>query len=101
MGMRRPSRLVARLQLLNDDRGLNLTLGTLAALLKYTVPSDRANKDDTYTSAKKAGFFQSESHIVEEVRRETGIAERVRHPLTYIMEAWTTLHTRLWMPRTR
>ncbi len=80
-------RLVARLQLLNDDRGLNLTLGTLAALLKYTVPSDRANKDDTYAGAKKAGFFQSESHIVEEVRRETGIAERVRHPLTYIMEA--------------
>src|SRR3990172_1771810 len=40
-------RLLTRLQLLNDAFGLNLTLGTLAALIKY--PS-------VYGSANKGGF---------------------------------------------
>lgn len=78
-------RLVTRLQLLNDDFGLNLTYGTLAALLKYTVPSDRINKE--HSSRKKFGYFQSETAIVEDVWLKTGLSEGVRHPLTYIMEA--------------
>lgn len=40
-------RLLTRLQVLNDQYGLNLTLGTLAALIKY--PS-------VYGSANKGGF---------------------------------------------
>ena len=78
-------RLVTKLQLLNDDFGLNLTYGTLAALLKYTVPSDKVNKE--HSSRKKYGYFQSESKIVDDVWQKTGLKEGVRHPLTYIMEA--------------
>lgn len=78
-------RLVTKLQLLNDDFGLNLTYGTLAALLKYTVPSDKT--DENNSSRKKFGFFQSETKIVEDVWLKSGLCEGTRHPLTYIMEA--------------
>jgi dGTPase len=80
-------RLLSRLQILNDNFGLNLTYGTLAALTKYTVPSDKADKESANASVRKYGFFQSEAEIIEEVRRETGLSEGVRHPLTFIMEA--------------
>lgn len=78
-------RLVTRLQLLNDDYGLNLTYATLAALLKYPVASDQTDKN--HASKKKHGFFASEQYIVEEVHKETGLSLGRRHALTYIMEA--------------
>lgn len=78
-------RLLTRLQLLNDDYGLNVTYGTLAALMKYTVPSDQIDKSTV--ASKKYGYFQSEAKIVEEIWQETGLSQGHRHPLTYIMEA--------------
>ena len=84
-------RLLARLQLLNDDYGLNLTYGTLAALMKYPVASDKVEKKEdgkrVHVAKKKHNFFQSEKNIVEEIWDYTGLSEGVRHPLTYIMEA--------------
>jgi dGTPase len=85
-------RLLTRLQLINDDFGLNLTYGTLAALMKYPVPSNKVKKkkhknDKVPAAKKKHNFFQSERKIVEEIWRETGLSEGVRHPLTYLMEA--------------
>ncbi len=80
-------RIVSRLQILSDDTGLNLAYGTLAALLKYTVASDRADKASANASARKPGYFSSEVDIVQEVRQRTGLREGVRHPLTYVMEA--------------
>jgi len=78
-------RLLTRLQLINDDYGLNLTYSTLAALMKYPASSDRIDKDNV--AKKKHGYFQSEKKIVEEIWQKTGLSEGVRHPLTYIMEA--------------
>jgi dGTPase len=76
-------RLLTRLQVLNDQFGLNLTLGTLAALIKY--PSIYGSKDKG--GFKKYGVFNSEEHIVTEVWKHTGLEAGVRHPLAYIMEA--------------
>ena len=76
-------RLVTRLQILNDDFGLNLTYATLAALIKY--PSFWTSTDKG--GYKKAGIFLSEKAIVEEVWEETGLSPGIRHPLTHIMEA--------------
>jgi dGTPase len=76
-------RLVTKLQILNDKFGLNLTYGTLAALIKYPVPVGGVNK----AQWKKQGYFKSEQSIVEEVWEETGLRQGVRHPLTYVMEA--------------
>lgn len=76
-------RLVSKLQILNDQYGLNLTYATLAALIKYPVSTKNIDKEKW----KKQGYFTSEEKIVAEVWEETGLSEGVRHPLTYIMEA--------------
>ncbi len=76
-------RLLTRLQILNDEFGLNLTVATLAALLKYPSVYGSDNKG----GYKKFGIFNSEKKIIEEVWEQTGLREGVRHPLAYIMEA--------------
>ena len=73
-------RLLTRLQILNDDFGLNLTCATLAALLKYPVLSNNQ------MGFKKFGIFESERNVANEVWRETGLCEGVRHPLAYVLE---------------
>jgi dGTPase len=78
-------RLLTRLQIISDDYGLNITYATLAALMKYPVPSDKTDK--SVQSRKKFNFFQSEASIVQEIWTATGLREGVRHPLTLVMEA--------------
>ncbi|MEW6729391.1 MAG: dGTP triphosphohydrolase [Pseudomonadota bacterium] len=78
-------RLLTKLQILNDDYGLNLTHATLAALIKYPVASDRTDK--TVPVRRKHGFFQSEATLVEEVWAATGLGEGRRHPLCFLLEA--------------
>lgn len=76
-------RLLTQLQLLNDQFGLNLTLGTLGALIKYPSVYGSSNKG----GFKKFGIFKSEERIIQEVWEHTGLREGVRHPLAYVMEA--------------
>ncbi|WP_415261774.1 dGTP triphosphohydrolase [Pseudomonas chlororaphis] len=78
-------RLVTRLQLLNDDYGLDLTLATLAAMMKYPVGSMGVDKSNVCT--KKHGFFLSEESIAKQVLEGVGLAIGKRHPMSYIMEA--------------
>ncbi len=68
-------RIITRLQILNDNFGLNLTYGTLAAAIKY--PS----------KINKIGYFESEKQILDEIWLKTGLKQNMRHPLTYLMEA--------------
>jgi dGTPase len=76
-------RLVTKLQIISDDFGLNLTCGTLAALIKY--PTFYNSKIENGYS--KFGIFRSERSMAEQVWKATGLKEGFRHPLTYIMEA--------------
>lgn len=78
-------RLLTRLQSTSGTAGLNLTAATLAALMKYTVPSYKINKSSA--ASKKFGFFDSDSEVVDWIRIQTGIGEGQRHPLTWLMEA--------------
>lgn len=78
-------RLLTRLQITDNDYGLNLTYATLAALMKYPTASDKVDKNNI--AKKKHGFFQSEKYIVDDIWQETGLGEGIRHPLTYVMEA--------------
>jgi dGTPase len=80
-------RLVTRLQLQGDEYGLNLTYGTLAVLLKYTVAAHEAKRDSIFAGGKKPGFFKSEESIVDEVWERTGLKPAQRHPLAYLVEA--------------
>lgn len=75
-------RLMTKLQILNDDYGLNLTVATLAALIKY--PS--VYGEDKF-GFSKWGIFKSEKKIAEEVWDLTGLQPGIRHPLTIIMES--------------
>tara|TARA_R110002050_G_scaffold300748_1_gene472204 strand:+ start:1717 stop:3111 length:1395 start_codon:yes stop_codon:yes gene_type:complete len=77
-------RLITKLQILNDQFGLNLTYATLAAILKYPVSSASVKQSDKW---KKHGFFMSEEDIVKDIWDRTSLKEDMRHPLTYIMEA--------------
>lgn len=79
-------RLLTKLQLLNDNFGLNLTYGTLSALMKYTVSSIRLVKDDARPEKKKIGFYFSEEKQARELQRIAGTGE-CRNPLAYIVEA--------------
>src|SRR5690606_5655214 len=56
-------RLLTRLQLLNDQFGLNLTVATLSALIKYPTIYGGSNK----FGRKKDGIFKSEEEIILEV----------------------------------
>lgn len=78
-------RLVTRLQLLNDDFGLDLTYATLAALMKYPVGSDETNQ--VCVATKKYGFFASEQPIAMLALKRVGLSVKKRHALAYIMEA--------------
>jgi dGTPase len=70
-------RLLTRLQIVNDDFGLNMTYAFLAALMKYPSPSDRI--DEKVQARKKFNFFQSEAEIADEVWSVTGRLLRGRH----------------------
>jgi dGTPase len=76
-------RLLTRLQVLNDQYGLNLTVATLAALVKYPSVYGSGNKN----GYKKHGIFHSEESIINMVWEQTGLRCGVRHPLAYVMEA--------------
>lgn len=76
-------RLLTRLQVLNDQFGLNLTVATLAALIKYPSIFGSGEKH----GFKKYGIFSSEAEIIKEVWQHTGLRPGVRHPLAYVMEA--------------
>ena len=80
-GNRQTLRLLTKLQILNDEFGLNLTCACLAALMKYPVFQGSEAK------FKKFGIFESERSIAEQVWEQTGLKEGTRHPLVFIMEA--------------
>lgn len=81
-------RLVTRLQLLNDDFGLDLTYATLSAMMKYPTRSNMTDKSKgAPVASKKHGFFKSEEHIAEQIWMKTGLGIGRRHPAAYLMEA--------------
>jgi dGTPase len=78
-------RLVTRLQLINDDFGLDLTHASLTAMMKYPTPSDKIDKN--HVAKKKHGFFASEQHVINYIHKKTGLKIGRRHPISYLMEA--------------
>jgi dGTPase len=80
-------RLVSKLQILADFRGLNLTAATMSALLKYTASSGEIDSSKSARqSRKKLGYFQAEAEEISRVRQVTG-TRRSRNPITMLVEA--------------
>lgn len=80
-------RVVTRLQLLDNQYGLDLSYATLAALMKYTTDSTKANKKTDIVAKKKPGYFKSEEQVAMSILSAVGLGLEKRHPLAYIMEA--------------
>jgi len=84
-------RTVANSFILADHHGLNFTIGTQAAALKYIAQSNEVEKKRHEKS--KPGFFASESEIVHTIRERVGTLDShdpsmdCRHPITYLVEA--------------
>jgi dGTPase len=80
-------RLVARLQVLADFHGLNLTCATFGAACKYTVPSHKASRQSGNHDHRKPGFFASEQNTIQQVTEILGVPPETRHPITFLVEA--------------
>lgn len=81
-------RVLTKTQVLQDEYGLNLTVATLAAFLKYPNLSEELDPKHGYR--KKIGVFQSEREHLNEIRAKTGLI-KIRHPLAFLMEAADTI----------
>lgn len=77
-------RTITRLHTEYDEYSFNLTYATLLSALKY---SRAAGEKKETGILKKAGYFQSEKDIVEQICSKVGIEQHHRYPFTYIMEA--------------
>jgi dGTPase len=78
-------RVVTKLQVIGDDLGLNLTISTLASLMKYVAASNEIDKN--IPTKKKVGFFASEQQLVQTIRQKSGLQGNSIHPLALVMEA--------------
>jgi dGTPase len=75
--------------------GYNLTLTTLASIVKYPCSSIRGfNKENGFISCKKSGFFDTEVATYESLASALGILKKegmeqvyVRHPYVFLTEA--------------
>ena len=81
-------RILSRLQLLNDEFGANLTLATLATLMKYPWSSSNDKCMDENIGKKKFGYMCSDKKINKFILENMmNNKEEVRHPATFILEA--------------
>lgn len=80
-------RVATRIQTLGDTFGMNLTCGTLAALMKYPCSSVETIKDSGRKSRDKFGYFKSDGDTFAQVREAVGLPQFVRHPLAFLVEA--------------
>lgn len=79
-------RVVTKLQRNSDEYGLNLTVTTIAAYLKY-VRGGGESVDGSRLFTKKCGYFSTEKDIIHKVWSALGYDIPQRYPLAYIMEA--------------
>ena len=80
-------RIVTKLHNFFGNHGMDLTVGTLNTIIKYTRNSKESDNQKTGKIVdKKIGYFLSEQEIFNKITTETKVG-RSRHPLTFILEA--------------
>lgn len=81
-------RVLTKLQYIGDLYGLNLTLGTLGASLKYP---NNGLPDENTIARHKHGIFRTEKDAVAIIAENCGLINTdgtyKRHPLAFLMEA--------------
>lgn len=83
-------RLLLKLGLADDEYSYNLTMPTLASIIKYPKSSIDGNKDNYKEIGgiefKKFGYFQSEKKRFDDINSSLKLNNH-RHPLTYLLES--------------
>lgn len=80
-------RVLTKLQLLNDEAGLNLTYATLGSFLKYP---NFGKIDKSAIGTSKRGVFQSEIDYLKKIGENCSLGKDgsyMRHPLSFLMES--------------
>jgi len=85
-------RIVTRTERPSRRGGLQLTLATLGALVKYPCSSRVASKAATHKSARKPGLFDDDLVVYAPIAEQLGLVRLAdehwqRHPLALLMEA--------------
>lgn len=80
-------RVLRHLGLSTDDSSFNLTMPTLATIIKYPFSSIDGNQDGHGHIREKFGYFKSEQNDYEKICQTLGLQKGKRHPLAYILEA--------------
>lgn len=78
-------RILLRLKRDKDQYSYNLTYTTILSFIKYVCSPSQ--KDVKNKLKKKAGYFESERKIVEDMKEFFHLEKDARYPLAYIMEA--------------
>lgn len=79
-------RILRHLGLSADNNSFNLTMPTLATIIKYPFPA-KHNKIAKNHSSKKSGYYQSEKDAYEKICQTLHLRQGKRHPLSYLLEA--------------
>lgn len=81
-------RLITRLSLIVDDKGMNLSFPVIATIIKYPCSSSAINSG--ILSRKKTGYFSSEEDTFNSIVNTLGLMNEgqcCRHPLVFLLEA--------------
>lgn len=79
-------RILRHLGLSADNNSFNLTMPTLAAIIKYPFPAKHEKIANNHSS-KKCGYYQSEKDAYEKICQTLHLQQGKRHPLSYLLEA--------------
>lgn len=79
-------RILRHLGLSADHDSFNVTMPTMAAIIKYPFPSKHVKNKENH-STEKYGYYQSEKGAYETICKELNLQAGKRHPLAYLLEA--------------
>ncbi len=79
-------RILRHLGLSADDNSFNLTMPTMATIIKYPFPAKHDVIEENH-STEKYGYYQSEKETYEQICKVLHLKKGKRHPLAYLLEA--------------
>ena len=80
-------RILRHLGISADDNSFNLTMPTLAAIIKYPQESLKVKPKSKIHSEQKYGYYYAEQEDYKKLCSSISLRENHRHPLAYLLEA--------------
>lgn len=80
-------RILKHLGISADDNSFNLTMPTLAAIIKYPQKSSDVKPESKVHAEQKYGYYYAEQEDYKRICKTLSLKENHRHPLAYLLEA--------------